>query len=61
MKAPKIHDYATDRVNHLLTTLVFQIHRAAKRPGPAEIHDVRVSIRRFSQGVELFDSFLPSA
>ena len=59
MKAPVIHDYATDRMNHLLTTLVFQIHRAAKRPGPDEIHDVRVSIRRFSQGIDLFDSFFP--
>ena len=38
-------------MNHLLTTLAFQVHRAAKTPGPDEIHDVRVSIRRFSQGL----------
>jgi len=54
-----IHDYAAEQMNHLLTTLVFQIHRAAKRVGPDEIHDVRVSIRRFSQGLELFVGFYP--
>lgn len=52
-----IHDYATEQLNHLLTTLVFQIHRAAKLPGPDEIHDVRVSIRRLAQGLDLFAGF----
>ena len=52
-----IQHYAAEQMNHLLTTLAFQIHRAAKRPGPDEIHDVRVSIRRFSQGLELFRGF----
>jgi CHAD domain-containing protein len=46
-------------MNHLLTRLAFQIHRAAKLPGPEEIHDVRVSIRRFSQGLLLFEDFFP--
>jgi len=52
-----IEDYAAEQMNQLLTTLAFQIHRAAKLPGPDEIHDVRVSIRRFSQGLELFRGF----
>jgi CHAD domain-containing protein len=56
---PGIRDYALDRVNHLLTRLVFQVHRAAKVPGPEEIHDVRVSIRRFSQCLLLFEEFFP--
>lgn len=56
---PGIRDYALDQMNHLLTRLVFQIHRAAKTPGPGEIHDVRVSIRRFSQCLLLFDEFFP--
>ena len=56
----KVHDYAGEQMNHLLTALVFQIHRAAKRPGPDEIHDVRVSIRRFSQGVTLFGVLFPN-
>ena len=55
----KIHDYAAEQMNHLLTSLAFQIHRAAKLPGPDEIHDVRVAIRRFTQGLELFADFYP--
>lgn len=57
--APGIHDYALDQMNGLLTRLAFQAHRAAKVPGPEEIHDVRVSIRRFSQGLLLFADFFP--
>jgi CHAD domain-containing protein len=55
-----MRDYASEQMNDLLTRLAFQVHRAAKVPGPVEIHDVRVSIRRFSQGLRLFaDFFLP--
>jgi len=54
-----MHDYAVDQMNRLLTTLAFQVHRAAKKPGPDEIHDLRVSIRRFSQGLQLFSDFFP--
>jgi len=39
--------------------LAFQVHRAARQPGPDEIHDLRVSIRRFSQGLQLFADFFP--
>jgi CHAD domain-containing protein len=54
-----IHDYAIEQMNRLLTTLAYQVHRAAKKPGPDEIHDLRVSVRRFSQGLELFGDFFP--
>jgi CHAD domain-containing protein len=54
-----IHDYAVEQMNRLLTTLAYQVHRAAKKPGPDEIHDLRVSVRRFSQGLELFGGFFP--
>jgi len=54
-----MHDYAIEQMNRLLTTLAFQVHRAAKKPGPDEIHDLRVSIRRFSQGLQLFSDFFP--
>jgi CHAD domain-containing protein len=54
-----LRDYALDQMHHLLTRLVFQIHRAAKVPVPDEIHDVRVSIRRFSQCLELFEDLFP--
>ncbi len=54
-----MHDYAIEQMNRLLTTLAFQVHRAAKKPGPEEIHDLRVSIRRFSQGLRIVLRFLP--
>ncbi len=54
-----MHDYAIEQMNRLLTTLAFQVHRAAKKPGPDEIHDLRVSIRRFTQGLQLFSDFFP--
>jgi CHAD domain-containing protein len=54
-----MRDYAIEQMNRLLTTVAFQVHRAAKKPGPDEIHDLRVSIRRFSQGLELFATFFP--
>ncbi|HEV2687679.1 MAG TPA: CHAD domain-containing protein [Bryobacteraceae bacterium] len=46
-------------MNRLLTTLAFRVHEAAKSPEPDEIHDLRVSIRRFSQGLRLFGDFFP--
>jgi CHAD domain-containing protein len=54
-----LHDYSVEQMNRLLTTLAFQVHRAAKKPGPGEIHDLRVSIRRFTQGLKLFSAFFP--
>lgn len=59
MTNASIHDYAVDQMNSLLTRLAFQVHRAAKKPGADEIHDLRVSIRRFSQGLELFAAIFP--
>lgn len=57
--ATGIRAYAIEQLSHSLNTLAFQIHRAAKLPGPGEIHDVRVSIRRFSQALLLFTDFFP--
>jgi CHAD domain-containing protein len=56
---PSMREYALDQMNRLLTRLAFQVHRASKVPGPEQIHDVRVSIRRFSQGLLLFADFFP--
>lgn len=58
-KTTSMHDYAIEEMNRLLTRVAFEVHRAAKKPGPDEIHDLRVSIRRFSQGLEVFAGFLP--
>ena len=57
--ATPIREYAIEQVNHLLTRLAFEVHRAAKKPGADEIHDLRVSIRRFSQGLDVFRDFFP--
>jgi CHAD domain-containing protein len=55
-----IQDYIIEQMNRLLTTLAFQVHRAAKKPGADEIHDLRVSIRRFLQGLLLFTEMFPN-
>lgn len=57
---PGMHAYAMEQMNRLLTGVAFQIHRTAKTPGPDQIHDLRVSIRRFSQSLLLFSDFCPS-
>jgi CHAD domain-containing protein len=54
-----VRDYAFEQMNRLLTTLAFRVHQAAKTPGADEIHDLRVSIRRFSQGLRVFGDFFP--
>jgi CHAD domain-containing protein len=56
-----LQDYAVDQMNQLLATLASQVQRAAKKPGPDQIHDLRVSIRRFSQGLDLFAGFFPKS
>ena len=53
-------DYALEQMNHLLTRLASEVHRAAKHSGPDEVHDLRVSIRRFSQGLSVFYDFFPA-
>lgn len=58
-KTSSIRDYAIEQMNRLLTRLAFEVHRAAKKPGPDEIHDLRVCIRRFSQGLQTFAGFFP--
>jgi CHAD domain-containing protein len=54
-----MQDYVLEQMNRLLTRLAFEVHRSAKKPGAGEIHDLRVSIRRFSQGLDLFNDFFP--
>lgn len=54
-----IHDYAFHQMNRLLTALGDRVQGAAAEPGPNEIHDLRVSIRRFSQALQLFSDQFP--
>src|SRR5258708_8362318 len=56
-----IREYAMEQMNHLLTNLAFQVHRAGKTPGPHEIHDVRVSSRLFAHGLIFSARFFPKS
>jgi len=59
-KAPAIRRYAVEQTANLLGRLVFEIHRAARSHDPDAIHDLRVSIRRFNQGLRVFGQFFPA-
>jgi CHAD domain-containing protein len=59
-KAPAIRRYAVEQTARLLGRLVFEIHRAARTHDPDAIHDLRVSIRRFNQGLRVFSQFFPA-
>lgn len=54
-----IREYAAEQVSRLLGRLVSEVHRAARDKDPETIHDLRVSIRRFSQGLRVFGQFFP--
>ena len=54
-----IDQFASLQVNRLLGKLAFQVRRAAKHPDEDAIHDLRVSIRRFSQCLREFRQFFP--
>ena len=49
--------FAHDQAATLLDRLVYQINHAAKTGDPEAIHDLRISIRRFTQCLRAFDGF----
>lgn len=51
--------FASVQMNRLLGKLAFQVRHAAKQPDENAIHDLRVSIRRFSQCLREFRQFFP--
>jgi CHAD domain-containing protein len=58
---PKAMDqFASLQMNRLLGKLAFQVRHAAKHPDEDAIHDLRVSIRRFSACLREFRQFFPS-
>lgn len=57
--ASGIQEYAAEQLTGLLAILAARVRDAAQHPGAREIHDVRVSIRRFTQGLLLFADFFP--
>ena len=58
-KAPEVRQYGVGKVSKLLGRLVFQIHHAGRANDPEAVHDLRVSIRRFNQGMRVFGEFFP--
>ncbi len=56
----RIEVYAVRQLDLLLNILATRINQAAEHPGADEIHDLRVSMRRLSQGVEFFGNLFPA-
>ena len=54
-----MRDYARLQTAILLRRFAFQVNRAARNTDADSIHDLRVSIRRFSQCLRIFASFYP--
>ncbi len=59
MTARRLDQFASAQALRLLGKLAFQVRHAARRPNVEAIHDLRVSIRRFSQCVREFRQFFP--
>ena len=57
--AETLDQFASGQALRLLGKLAFQVRQAARRPNEEAIHDLRVSIRRFSQCVREFRQFFP--
>ena len=59
MPARKTASFATEAAAGMLGRLSLQIARTIQSPGVAEVHDLRVSIRRFRGLLKLFRPCLP--
>jgi hypothetical protein len=57
--AAPIRVYGASRINGLLTALAFDVHRAARSRGTAEIRDLEASLERFEHGLQLFSALFP--
>jgi CHAD domain-containing protein len=52
--------FAAEQVDKLLGKLAFQISRTLKSRDPNSVHDLRVSIRRFSQALAVHEACFPA-
>ena len=52
--------YALEQASRRLDRFAFELRRAAKSGDADSIHDLRVSIRRFSQCLRVFGQFFPA-
>ena len=59
-RAGTMRDYGRDRLRILLDNVVFEMHNAARVRDPESIHKMRVAIRRFQQGLRIFNQYVPA-
>jgi CHAD domain-containing protein len=52
--------YAAEQASILLSRLAFRVNRTMKLADAESVHDLRVTTRRFSQCLRVFDEFFPS-
>ena len=57
--SPETRKFASEHAQKLLGQLAFEINRVAKSRDPDSVHDLRVSLRRFSQTLHLFRDCFP--
>jgi CHAD domain-containing protein len=55
-----MRNYANDQLSGRLTRLAFEVRRAARNRRPDDVHDLRVSIRRFLQCLDAFRDCFPT-
>lgn len=55
-----MRNYATEQLAIRLTRLAFEVRRASRHGRPDDIHDLRVSIRRFLECLSVFRDHFPS-
>jgi CHAD domain-containing protein len=51
--------FTAEHVATLLRRLAFRMNRAARSGNPESLHDLRVTIRRFSEALRIFQEFFP--
>ncbi len=51
--------FAAEHAATLLRRLAFRMNRAARNGNPESLHDLRVTIRRFSETLRAFPEFFP--
>ena len=57
--SPETRKFAAEHAQKLLGRLAFEINRVAKSRDAESVHGLRVSLRRFSQTLQLFRDFFP--
>lgn len=54
-----MRNFVNQQASRLLDRLAFQCSRAAKTADAEAVHDFRISIRRFTQCLRVFEDFFP--